>query len=177
MAEREITERLDRLENHFKVYKTDMVDVKDSLKEVRILLGGSALNGNKGFIKLYRSPDGDGGAGGEGEGEGAEGGEGEGAGAGAGGDKGQKPWYDSLDTDLKTNPTITKFKSPAELGKSYVELQKAFGKDKVVVPTDKSTPEEWAATSLRCDGKLHSSRRCRREHTDRSEKAYCNRNT
>jgi len=100
---------------------------------------------NKGFIKLYRSPDGDGGAGGEGEGEGAEGGEGEGAGAGAGGDKGQKPWYDSLDTDLKTNPTITKFKSPAELGKSYVELQKAFGKDKVVVPTDKSTPEEWAA--------------------------------
>jgi len=55
MAEKEITERLDRLENHFKVYKTDMVDVKDSLKEVRILLGGSALNGNKGFIKLMET--------------------------------------------------------------------------------------------------------------------------
>jgi len=50
-----ITERLDRLENHFKVYKTDMLDVKDSLKEVRVLLGGSSLNGNKGFIKLIET--------------------------------------------------------------------------------------------------------------------------
>lgn len=51
----EVTERLDRLENHFKVYKTDMVDVKDSLKEVKILLGGSQLNGHKGFIKLMEA--------------------------------------------------------------------------------------------------------------------------
>jgi len=50
-----ITERLDRLENHFKVYKSDMADVKDSLKEVRVLLGGSSLNGNKGFIKLIET--------------------------------------------------------------------------------------------------------------------------
>jgi hypothetical protein len=55
MAEKEIAERLDRLENHFRVYKTDMVDVKDSLKEVRILLGGSSLNGNRGFIKLMET--------------------------------------------------------------------------------------------------------------------------
>jgi hypothetical protein len=32
-----------------------MNDFKDSLKEVRILLGGSALNGNKGFIKLMET--------------------------------------------------------------------------------------------------------------------------
>lgn len=51
----EILERLDNLENHFKVYKTDMSDVKDSLKEFRLLLGGSPLNGNKGFIKLMET--------------------------------------------------------------------------------------------------------------------------
>lgn len=48
----EVTDRLDRLENHFKVYKTDMQDVKDGLKEVRILLGGTELNGRKGFVKV-----------------------------------------------------------------------------------------------------------------------------
>lgn len=51
----EVTERLDRLENHFKVYKTDMQDVKDGLKEVRILLGGTELNGRKGFVKLMET--------------------------------------------------------------------------------------------------------------------------
>ena len=53
--EKEILSRLDRLEHHFGVYKTDMSDVKDSLKEVRILLGGSSLNNNRGFIKLMES--------------------------------------------------------------------------------------------------------------------------
>ena len=53
--ERLITERLDRLENHFKVYKTDVSDIKDELKEVRMLLGGSTLNCNKGFIRLMEA--------------------------------------------------------------------------------------------------------------------------
>ena len=48
----EITERLDRLENHFKVYKSDMQDVKLGLQQIRDLLGGTALNGNKGFVNL-----------------------------------------------------------------------------------------------------------------------------
>lgn len=48
----EDSERLDRLENHFKVYKNDMKDVKDELKEVRILLGGTELNGRKGFVRV-----------------------------------------------------------------------------------------------------------------------------
>jgi hypothetical protein len=56
-----------------------------------------------------------------------------------------KSWFDDLDPDLKANPSITKFKSPGDLGKSYVELQKTLGKDRVVVPNDKSTPEEWKA--------------------------------
>jgi hypothetical protein len=57
----------------------------------------------------------------------------------------EKAWFDSLDNDLKSNPSVTKFKNPGDLAKSYIELQKALGKDKVVVPTDKSTPEEWKA--------------------------------
>lgn len=52
---KEAIARLDRLENHFKVYKNDMTDVKDSLKEVRTLLGGSELNGKKGFIYLMET--------------------------------------------------------------------------------------------------------------------------
>ncbi len=53
--ENEVLQRLDRLENHFSIYKNDMSDVKDSLKEVRILLGGSSLNNNRGFIMLMES--------------------------------------------------------------------------------------------------------------------------
>lgn len=56
-----------------------------------------------------------------------------------------KSWHDELEPDLRANPSITKFKSVGDLGKSYVELQKSLGKDKVVLPTDKSTPEEWKA--------------------------------
>lgn len=48
----EDSERLDRLEQHFKVYKKDVADIKDKVNEIRILLGGSALNGNKGFVRL-----------------------------------------------------------------------------------------------------------------------------
>lgn len=54
-------------------------------------------------------------------------------------------WYKNLDEDLRNNPSIQKFKDPAGLAKSYVELQKMIGKDKVVIPTDKSTPAEWDA--------------------------------
>jgi hypothetical protein len=55
MNDKEILEKINRLDNHFKVYKQDMQDVKDSLKEVRSLLGGSTLNGNKGFIYLMET--------------------------------------------------------------------------------------------------------------------------
>jgi hypothetical protein len=48
----EDSQRLDRLEEHFKFYKRDVSEIKDSVKEIKILLGGSALNGNKGFVRL-----------------------------------------------------------------------------------------------------------------------------
>jgi soluble cytochrome b562 len=52
MADNIVLEKIDRLENHFKVYKTDMQDVKDVLKSVENSLVGSNLNGNKGMIHL-----------------------------------------------------------------------------------------------------------------------------
>jgi len=75
--------------------------------------------------------------------EGQEGAEGTGD-AGDNGDGGAA-WYENLGPDLKAHPSITKFKEPGSLAKSYVELEKMVGKDKIVVPTDKSKPEEWAA--------------------------------
>ena len=54
-----------------------------------------------------------------------------------------KSWFDGLDSDLKNHPSITKFKDPASLAKSYVNLEKAIGGDKVPVPTEKSSQEEW----------------------------------
>lgn len=47
-----IAEKVDRLENHFKVYKNDMTDVKSTLIDIRNSMIGSNMNGNKGFIHL-----------------------------------------------------------------------------------------------------------------------------
>ena len=72
-----------------------------------------------------------------------------------------KQWFDEFEPDLKANPSITKFKSPAEIAKSYVELQKTLGKDKVVVPTEKSTPGSTAgaATTIAVSSQRYRSRR------------------
>jgi O-phosphoseryl-tRNA(Cys) synthetase len=45
-------EKIDRLENHFKVYKTDMVDVKDSVRNIESALIGSDYNNHKGMVHL-----------------------------------------------------------------------------------------------------------------------------
>jgi len=45
-------EKIDRLENHFKVYKTDMIDVRNSVNNIENALIGSSLNGNKGMVHL-----------------------------------------------------------------------------------------------------------------------------
>lgn len=50
-----------------------------------------------------------------------------------------------LDTDLQSNPSITKFKDVPSLAKSYVELQGALGADKIALPGKDAKPEEWDA--------------------------------
>jgi hypothetical protein len=45
-------EKIDRLENHFQVYKTDMIDVRNSVNNIEMALIGSNINGNKGIVHL-----------------------------------------------------------------------------------------------------------------------------
>ncbi len=91
----------------------------------------------------------EGGAGGAGagaggaEGGGAAGGTGEGAGAAGGA---EKPYYESFESaDLRTNPTLSKFKTPEELAGAYVSLEKRYGIEpsrRIDLPADQSKPEE-----------------------------------
>lgn len=55
----------------------------------------------------------------------------------------QGNWFDNLSSDLKSNPSIEKFKTGDDLAKSYLELQSQFGKDKVVIPQG-DNPDEWS---------------------------------
>lgn len=50
MPEKILEEKVDRLENHFKVYKSDMTDVKEVTRDIRNLLTGTELNGKKGVV-------------------------------------------------------------------------------------------------------------------------------
>lgn len=56
-------------------------------------------------------------------------------------------WYTSAIKDpiLQSDPSVTKFKSAEDMAKSYINLQRAFGANKVAVPTEKSSKEEWDA--------------------------------
>ena len=51
------SEKIDRLENHFKVYKSDLSDVMDGVKNIEQSLIGSPLNGHKGIVHLLDSID------------------------------------------------------------------------------------------------------------------------
>jgi len=52
MTNKILEEKVDRLENHFKVYKTDLTDVKEVTKDIRNLLTGTELTGKKGVVHL-----------------------------------------------------------------------------------------------------------------------------
>ena len=52
-----IVEKVDRLEHHFKVYKDDMGDVKDSIKDLKTAIIGNDVNGHKGFLHLINEID------------------------------------------------------------------------------------------------------------------------
>ena len=50
-----LNEKIDRLESHFAVYKADISDLKDVVKQLTSALVGSNYNGNKGVIHLVDS--------------------------------------------------------------------------------------------------------------------------
>jgi len=52
-------------------------------------------------------------------------------------------WRTDLDPTIKDHPSIKNFKSPGDLAKSWVEAQRLIGRDKIPVPSDKATKEDW----------------------------------
>lgn len=52
-------------------------------------------------------------------------------------------WRDSLPEDFRNDPSLANFKNVDDLAKSFIHAQKLIGKDKVVLPTSSSSPEEW----------------------------------
>ena len=52
---------------------------------------------------------------------------------------------ESLPETLRDNPTFEKFEDVGALAQSYVELQSKLGKDKIVLPGEKATQDDWNA--------------------------------
>lgn len=85
-------------------------------------------------------------------GAGGASGSGTGAGAGAGvgtpaaGGTPAATWMDSLPPEIKGDPSMQMFKDSgiSGLAKSWVSAQQLIGKDKIILPGDKATEEEWA---------------------------------
>lgn len=70
-----------------------------------------------------------------------------GGGSGGSGDGGTngKSWLEALPDDIRSDPSLQMFKDTTSLAKSWVHAQKNMYADKVVIPNEKSTEEEWNA--------------------------------
>jgi hypothetical protein len=52
-------------------------------------------------------------------------------------------WKDGLEASIKDHPSLSNFKDMKEVVKSYVNVQHLVGKEKIPVPGEKATKEEW----------------------------------
>lgn len=52
-------------------------------------------------------------------------------------------WVNSLPEEARTDPNIIKYKTPEDFYKGYKSTVELVGRKGVIIPTDKSTPEEW----------------------------------
>jgi hypothetical protein len=52
-------------------------------------------------------------------------------------------WRDSLPEDLKEDPSLKTIQDIPGLAKSYIHSQKMVGKDKIVLPNEHATKEDW----------------------------------
>ena len=57
----------------------------------------------------------------------------------------QGDWKSSLPEDLRMDPSIANQPSVESMGRSYISAQRMVGLDKIAVPTEHSTDEEWTA--------------------------------
>lgn len=47
-----LNEKIDKLQNHFTTYKSDISDLKETVKELTSAIVGSTYSGNKGIVHL-----------------------------------------------------------------------------------------------------------------------------
>jgi len=52
-------------------------------------------------------------------------------------------WLSSVDPEIAKDPSLMSIKDINSLAKSYVHAQKLVGKNKIVVPDEYATPEDW----------------------------------
>lgn len=52
-------------------------------------------------------------------------------------------WRDTLPQDLRDNPSLKTISDVPSLAKSYVHAQSLVGADKIVMPKENASPEEW----------------------------------
>ena len=50
-----------------------------------------------------------------------------------------------LSEDIRSDPSVVKFTDANAMAKSYISLSNMIGNDKVVIPRDSATPDEWRA--------------------------------
>lgn len=105
---------------------------------------GSSAGGSVGGGGVQAPNIADGGSGGNDPGAVSQSVGGGGSGGGSGGENG-KSWLESLPDEIKGDPSLKMFKEPSDLAKSWVNAQKMIGAEKVIIPNDKSTDEEWSA--------------------------------
>jgi len=54
-------------------------------------------------------------------------------------------WKASLPEDVRADPSLTDIKDVDNLAKSYINGQKLIGKNRIALPDDKATDEEWSS--------------------------------
>ena len=52
-------------------------------------------------------------------------------------------WKESISEEFRSDPSIEKFTEIDALAKSYINATKMIGQDKVVIPTNNSTEDQW----------------------------------
>ena len=100
--------------------------------------GGDLLNASSGGGAAAQ------GASGTGSGTGAGGAAsgGQGASGGTGGD-GSADWKSALPTELRDNQTLGRYKSIADLANGYINLQRHYSGEKLVIPGKNASDEDW----------------------------------
>ena len=53
-------------------------------------------------------------------------------------------WRDAIGEDIRHDPSLQSIKDVGNLAKSYVHAQRMVGRDKIALPGESGTPEEWS---------------------------------